>query len=88
MKRDKLQSQIDAWHAERRVECIGLGRLPVVPVGDRLSGAQGGDFEVATANVDPKLSAIAGPRLVVPLTNARYALNAANARWGSPYDAL
>ncbi|EAR52614.1 malate synthase [Oceanicola granulosus HTCC2516] len=82
--RERLQSQIDAWHKDHPQGGDYEGFLReigyIVPEGD--------DFAIQIADVDPEIARIAGPQLVVPITNARFALNAANARWGSLYDAL
>ena len=80
MKRDKLQSQIDAWHAELRGNALNLDAYRSFRSEIGYLVPEGGDFEVAAANVDPELSAIVEPQLIGPLTNARYELNAANAR--------
>ena len=87
-RRDELQQQIDGWHAER----AGTGfsgeeaRDFLAEIGYLVE--DDGDFAIETTNVDPEIARIAGPQLVVPVDNARYCLNAANARWGSLYDAL
>ena len=89
-RRDELQAKIDNWHTEHNVAYYlshrdeyknflqDIGYL--VPVGE--------DFKIGTRNTDYEISIVAGPQLVVPVMNARYALNAANARWGSLFDAL
>src|SRR5690606_5470478 len=87
-KRDELQAKIDAWHKEHDVQYYLEHRAEykkflqdigyLVPVGD--------DFKIGTRGSDYEISIVAGPQLVVPVMNARYALNAANARWGSLFD--
>ena len=87
-RREDLQQQIDEWYRanpELSADPEATGRF-LEEIGYILP--QGGAFSISTQNVDPEIATVPGPQLVVPITNARYALNAANARWGSLYDAL
>ena len=86
--RELMQQQIDEWHLTNsgQEKNLSIYKKFLNEIGYLLK--EGDDFKITTKNVDPEISSIAGPQLVVPVMNARFALNAANARWGSLYDAL
>ena len=88
LKRDQLQQQIDQWHSDK-----GINNVDPVEYKSFLTDIgylvkEGDEFTIDTVNVETEIATQAGPQLVVPIMNARFALNAANARWGSLYDAL
>ena len=87
-KREQIQIKIDDWHKSKKGKDINQEEYILFLKSIGYIVEEGKDFNINTSNVDYEISSTAGPQLVVPVDNARYALNAANARWGSLYDAL
>ncbi len=87
-KREELQATIDSWHSERAGQTLDQTEYQTFLREIGYLVEEPGDFTIGTQNVDPEIATMAGPQLVVPILNARFLLNAANARWGSLYDAF
>ena len=87
-RREKIQKKIDDWHLSKKGSSINKSEYFNFLKSIQYVVDEKSDFKINTSNVDKEISSIAGPQLVVPVDNARYALNAANARWGSLYDAV
>ena len=87
-KRSDLQSKLNDWYKNNKGKEINIAEYKKFLLDIDYLIEEGDDFKIDTKNVDPEIASICGPQLVVPITNARYSLNAINARWGSFYDAI